>query len=88
MKEFEDERIRKRLIFDFQALRKTEWGGLKVKDILVWLEKQGEQKPVEWNEEDEKMLHSIISDFAGGHKSSIGQDKWLKSLKERLGGEK
>ena len=34
-----DERIRKRLIFDFQALEKTEWGGLEVKDILAWLEK-------------------------------------------------
>jgi len=41
-KEGEDERIRKRLIFDFQALRKTEWGDLKVKDILAWLEKQSE----------------------------------------------
>ena len=43
--ESEDERIRKRLIFDFQVLGKTEWGDLKVKDILAWLEKQGEQKP-------------------------------------------
>ena len=40
LKESEDERIRKRLIFDFQVLGKTEWGGLKVKDILAWLEKQ------------------------------------------------
>jgi len=29
------------------------------------------------------MLVSIISDFAAAHKSSIGQDKWLKSLKSR-----
>lgn len=41
-----------------------------------------------WSEEDDYMLDSIISDFYGGHKSSIGQDKWLKSLKDRLGGEK
>ena len=40
--ESEDERIRKRLIFDFRVLGKTEWGGLEVKDILAWLEKQGE----------------------------------------------
>jgi len=43
--------------------------------------KKIEQKPAEWSEEDERMLESIISDFAAGHKSSIGQDKWLKSLK-------
>jgi len=36
-----------------------------------------------WSEEDEDMLVSIISDFAAAHKSSIGQDNWLKSLKER-----
>ena len=35
----------------------------------------------EWSEENDYMLESIISDFAAGHKSSIGQDKWLKSLK-------
>jgi hypothetical protein len=40
-----------------------------------------------WSEEDEEMLESIVSDFAAAHKSSIGQDKWLKSLKQRIGGE-
>ena len=42
-----DEKIRKRLLIDFSILGKEEWGGLKVKDICAWLEKQGEQKPVE-----------------------------------------
>ena len=42
----EDERIRKRLLTDFSILGKEEWGGLKVKDICAWLEKQGEQKPI------------------------------------------
>ena len=48
--------------------------------------KKGNQKPA-WSKEDEEMLASIISDFAAAHKSSIGQDKWLKSLKERIKGE-
>ena len=39
-----------------------------------------------WSEEDEAMLVSIISDFAAAHKSSIGQNRWLKSLKQRIGG--
>jgi hypothetical protein len=38
----EDERIRKRLITDFGTIGKKEWGGLEVKDILDWLERQGE----------------------------------------------
>ena len=41
------------------------------------------QKP-SWGEEDDYMLESIIFDFAAAHKSSIGQDKWLKSLKDRV----
>jgi len=48
--ESEDERIRKKLIFDFQVLGKTEWGDLKVKDILAWLEKQGEQLYIRFGE--------------------------------------
>lgn len=39
LRESEDERIRKRLLTNFSALGKEWWGGLKVKDILAWLEK-------------------------------------------------
>ena len=45
--ESEDDKIRKRLITDFGTIGKKEWGGLEVKDILAWLEKQ---KPIEWSE--------------------------------------
>ena len=45
--ESEDEKIRKRLITDFGTIGKKEWGGLEVKDILAWLKKQGEKKPVD-----------------------------------------
>ena len=41
-----DKKIRKRLITDFGTIGKKEWGGLEVKDILAWLKKQGEQKPL------------------------------------------
>ena len=51
-----------------------------IKDRVIPQPKQ------EWSEEDKAMLVSIISDFAAAHKSSIGQDKWLKSLKQRIGG--
>ena len=49
----------------------------------AWAEEAKNKKPT-WSEEDDYMLESIISDFDGGHKSSIGQDKWLKSLKEKF----
>ena len=43
--------------------------------------KQKEQKPVEWSEDDEKMLQSIIKDFRAGKVSTIGQEQWLKFLR-------
>lgn len=44
LKESEDERIRKGLIKAFGTIGKKDWGGLIVRDILAWLEKQGENK--------------------------------------------
>lgn len=38
--ESEDERIRKSLIKAFGTIGKRDWGGLIVRDILAWLEKQ------------------------------------------------
>lgn len=40
-----------------------------------------------WSEGDGKMLDSIIYNFGLGIHSTIDQDKWLKSLKERMKGE-
>ena len=58
--ESEDERIRKHLIKHFSNKSKEEWNGMPIKDILAWLEKQKEQKPAEWSEEDEKDMAHII----------------------------
>ena len=62
--ESEDERIRKRLIEYFEGFRignaRVKWEGLTVQDVLDWLEKQKEQKPAEWSEEDEKDMAHII----------------------------
>ena len=41
------------------------------------------QPKQEWSVEDKKMLQSIIDDFRKGHVSTIGQDRWLKSLRSR-----
>ena len=42
LKESEDEEIRKGLIKAFGSIGKKEWGGVNVKNAIVWLEKQGE----------------------------------------------
>lgn len=42
--ESEDERIRKGLVKAFGTIGKKAWGGLIIRDIITWLEKQGEQK--------------------------------------------
>lgn len=94
--ESEDERIRKGLIEYFEGFRmgnaEVKWEGLNVQEVLVWLEKQKEQKPAEWSEEDEKMLHTIIADFKGFcHNNTSTLEPhfneciaWLKSLPERF----
>ena len=57
--ESEDEKIRKRLLFNFEVLGKEEWGGLKVKDICAWFYKQSEQKPTEWKQENVEELNDF-----------------------------
>lgn len=41
LKETKDEHIRKSLVKAFDGICKKEWGGLEVKEVLAWLEKQG-----------------------------------------------
>ena len=96
LKESEDERIRKELIdFFLKHLDYASEEGTKeqLKSWIAWLEKQGEQKPVEWSEEDERWLKSIINDIETERNSIIGKERidvcnkkiaWLKSLRHRL----
>ena len=54
--------------------------------------KRGEQKPAEWSEDDERMLHTIIADFKGFIRDNTSTLEshfnecidWLKSLKDRV----
>ena len=49
-------------------------------------EKQGEQKPAAWSEEDEDILNTIINHFKVDIECTDEDDmvRWLKSLKERV----
>lgn len=59
LKESEDDKIRKGLLKIFREAQPTNnWGGLSTKDIIAWLEKQGEKKS--WSEEDERIKTTII----------------------------
>ena len=55
LKESEDERIRKIIIKHFEEIanrNEQSWINLDIPYILAYLEKQKEQKPAEWREED------------------------------------
>lgn len=62
LRESEDERIRKWLIDDIKR-RSIGWTHSEFtgEQILAWLEKLKEQKPVEWSEEDEKIACTILN---------------------------
>ena len=81
LKESEDEKIKKDLIQWINEFPDTIWRGHYKKDVIDWLEKQGEQKPA-WGEEDEKMVKDIIAAIDSLYYH--GMVNWLKSLKERI----
>jgi hypothetical protein len=80
-KESEDEKIRKAII------RLLQNGGyMEPQDkekAFAWLEKQKEQKPAEWSEEDDLMRDAILKTLERvGDYGTIGMQKdWLKSLR-------
>lgn len=92
LKESEDERIRKELLAVINDLVLPDEQKAR---FNAYLEKQKEQKPVEWSEEDKEHLKSIISTIErvqndedetaasvlGYYESDIA---WLKSLPERF----
>ena len=91
LKEGEDERIRKAIL---KMLHETPnnlvWVdyGLRKKDAIAWLEKQGKKKPTEWSEEDDAyklFAISAVEDYYD-KKNPLQKDlvDWLKSFKERL----
>ena len=97
--ESEDERIRKRLIEYFEGFRmgnaEVKWEGLNVQEVLVWLEKQKEQKPAEWSEEDEKMLKAIdlsLNCYSEGQAPALvmqisRERDWIKSFRPQYHGD-
>lgn len=95
LRESEDERIRKAVVSLVYEMKGTYQSFAKVEldNMVAWLEKQKEQKPAEWSEEDEDMLNSCISSIeeakenryaykeTDGDTSYDHEIEWLKSLR-------
>lgn len=98
LKESEDEKIRKDLITfldEIWHLGKNanfdKWDKSDCSNWIAWLEKQAEQKPVEWSEYDEHKVKDIIYFLNSAKKhyaSTVELDacvRWLWSLLQRTG---
>lgn len=91
LKESEDERIRKELIFYLGDMPEdTELrNGITNRDVLAWLEKQSEMPT--WSEEDEKLYKLSLENLTelmhrfGGEYCKVGDCiNWFESIKGRL----
>ena len=89
LKESEDERTRKEIITYLSTVEDKEL--ISYESWLAWLEKQGEQKPVEWSEYDEHKIKNIIYFLKSANKHYISEVeidacvRWLWSLLQRMG---
>lgn len=93
LKEDEDDRISRVIIEHFVDSHSCmfPYKGFTKEQIIDWLEKQGEQKSVEWSEYDEHKVKDIIY-FLNSAKVHYASDvelngciKWLWSLLQRMG---
>ena len=87
--ESENDRIRKELISFFtkrdEFTKSEPFDGLSNKQIIAWLEKQGEQKP-DWSDEDERIRKCLIRDQEKAlddvRKDKYGHSEIISDLKE------
>lgn len=71
--ESEDERMRKNIIKALEILKSgSAICTIDTSEEIDWFKKQKEQKPVEWNEEDEDILNSLIRLYD----KEYSKDKW------------
>ena len=102
LRESEDERIRKAIVHLLEVASEAyliDATGLKKEQFLAYLEKQKEQKPAEWSDEDKDMLNSCISSIeeakenryaykeTDGDTSYDHEIAWLELLRNRVGKE-
>ena len=69
--------MRERLIKAFGTVDKTKWEGIEVKDILAWLEKQGEKKSDNKVKLKFKIGDFIVNDYCVGKVVALTNDTYL-----------
>ena len=92
LKEDENDRIRRVIIEHFVGSHSCmfPYKGFTKEQIIDWLEKQGDQKPVEWSEYDERKIKNIIYFLKSAKKHYISDVeidacvRWLWSLLQRM----
>ena len=89
LKETKDEEIRRGLINGFKFYSEQEYWGtdkfpLKITEIIAWLEKQGEQKPIEWKPSEEQISALIIAQDTLSYENDHKSAKAIKELLEQL----
>ena len=93
LKEDENDRIRRVIIEHFVGSHSCmfPYKGFTKEQIIDWLEKQCEQKPVEWSEYDEHKIKNIIYFLKSAKKHYISDVeidacvRWLWSLLQSMG---
>ena len=87
LRESEDERIRKWLVDYFGSIKETVWihRDITCEQIIGWLEKQKEQKPVDY---DHEMWKNCEANFEGGKKEVIDHPEKYGLRKEQKPAEK
>ena len=87
LKESEDENIRKAILSELDYLQNKEgwsdFGDYQIEDVIAWLEKQGEQKPVEPQQDmlsQEKYAKAVDECVYGEQKSA----EWSEEYKMML----
>ena len=82
LRESEDERMKRAIVHilyeNYSDAAVIE--GVEIAEIVAWLDKQKEQKPAEWSEEDEWFLHNAVRIVACDLGEDSGTVRWLKAL--------
>ena len=87
LRESEDERMAEmaiKAVLSPEAQSCIKSWGVSPDDVIAWLEKQKEQKPAEWSEEDEKAIEEICNIIVANSKYGYLGRYYAPELVEKL----
>jgi len=83
LRESEDERVRKSIVATIEQCPDDFLNPKNRDRMLAYLEKQKEQKPAEWSEEDEKMIWNIVDVLEADNEENKKKFPYALSLHEQ-----